>query len=178
MRTLRSAVVVLALGLAAATLPGSSAQATSAGFQIIARHSGRCLDVVDASPANTAPIQQFTCLGATQLNQVWLLVPAGAGFQIVAQHSGKCLDVKSASPFDTAPLQQFTCIGATQTNQVWTLVPVPDGSGDVELRPLHQPTKCADVVGASIANGARVQQITCIGTTNQRWRLNPVAIIE
>jgi hypothetical protein len=45
--------------------------------QIVARHSGKCLDVSGVSFGNGARIQQWQCIGATQRNQLWLLAPIG-----------------------------------------------------------------------------------------------------
>ncbi|WP_017236996.1 RICIN domain-containing protein [Streptomyces sp. SS] len=44
-------------------------------YQIIAKHSGQCLDVAGYSYAHGAPIAQATCGGGH--NQQWRLVPYG-----------------------------------------------------------------------------------------------------
>ena len=55
----------------AAAAPTSKWQwrATGDYFQLVARHSGKCLDVVAANTANTADIQQYACGSGT--NQQW-----------------------------------------------------------------------------------------------------------
>ncbi|MGG8407032.1 RICIN domain-containing protein [Streptomyces sp. 12297] len=40
-------------------------------YNIIAQHSGKCLDVAGASHLNGANVFQWTCLGDDQLNQRW-----------------------------------------------------------------------------------------------------------
>ncbi|MER7764699.1 RICIN domain-containing protein [Streptomyces sp. NPDC097619] len=40
-------------------------------YNIIAQHSGKCLDVAGASTANGANVFQWKCLGAGALNQQW-----------------------------------------------------------------------------------------------------------
>lgn len=85
--------------------------------------------------------------------------------------SGKCLDVAGASAADSANVQQFRChLGA---NQQWKIIPnvnpttyEPDGT---YLVININSGKCLDVVGASTADGANVQQYTCHRQANQRW---------
>jgi len=50
--------------------------ATNSGYQIVARHSNRCLDVKDWSTAAGGNIQQWDC-GGDQANQRWAFTPAG-----------------------------------------------------------------------------------------------------
>jgi hypothetical protein len=70
-------------------------------------------------------VQQWECLGASQTNQLWDLVPVGDYFQIVAAHSGKCLEVTAAADINGAVVQQSECLGPTQRNQLWNLVSIP-----------------------------------------------------
>ena len=85
---------------------------------LVARHSGKCLDVAYASTAHAANVVQGTCWGGT--NQQWTLRPNSAGYyEIVARHSGKCLDVAYASTAHAANVVQGTCWGGT--NQHWTI---------------------------------------------------------
>ena len=48
-----------------------SVQAQSVTYELVARSSGRCLDVTNISTSNGARIQQWTCHGGT--NQQWSL---------------------------------------------------------------------------------------------------------
>ena len=91
-------------------------------FEVIVRHSGKCLNVGYVSLLNGATVLQGTCWGG--LNQQWSLVPVGSDgqFQMVARHSGKCLDVARASTLWYAPVVQSACVGGT--NQQWTFEPV------------------------------------------------------
>jgi len=87
------------------------------GARLVARHSGKCLDVSGASTADGASVIQWTCSGGT--NQQWSVQDAGNGYvRLVARHSGKCLDVGGASTADRASVIQWTCTGAT--NQQWS----------------------------------------------------------
>ncbi|MBV7329321.1 RICIN domain-containing protein [Chloroflexi bacterium TSY] len=97
-------------------------------FQIVAKHSEKCLDV-DVSDSDTngmsngTLVQQWDCLGQDQENQLWSLISVGDYFQIVAKHSEKCLDVDISNSdtngmIDGTPVQQWECLGQSQNNQL------------------------------------------------------------
>jgi hypothetical protein len=95
--------------------------------------------------------------------------------QLRALHSGKCVDVTGASIANGVPVQQWNCVGAAQFNQQWALVQVgnPDvggGQQDYEIVS-RQSGKCLDVAGASMADGAAVQQWECLGSNQQNQRV-------
>ncbi|MBR8640451.1 RICIN domain-containing protein [Streptomyces tuirus] len=132
---------------------------------IRARHSGKCADVVGASTAAGAEVQQYGCWDGD--NQQWQPRGVGGGYyQIVAEHSGLCLDVAGSSTANGAAIVQQTCDGGT--SQQWRLRDA--GSGYVEIVARHSG-KCVDVASASTANGARLQQYSCWGGQNQQWAL-------
>lgn len=102
------------------------------GFELVARHSGKCLDVAGASRENFAPVIQFDCHRGN--NQLWLFEHIGRppsecpppgcfpnGFRLRNVNSRKCLDAGNPNfptpPPRNAPLQQFTC--ARDTNDRW-----------------------------------------------------------
>jgi hypothetical protein len=43
-------------------------------YQIVAQHSQKCLDVEGRGTANGTNVQQWTCGGASNTNQLWRLV--------------------------------------------------------------------------------------------------------
>ena len=137
-------------------------------FSLTALHSGKCLDVRQASLANGAPVQQWTCHGKD--NQHWIVEPRFGEYYLRALHSGKCLDVRQASLANGAPVQQWTC--HSPEHQTWILEPdlTLEDKPSYSLRALHSG-KCLDVRQASLANGAPVQQWTCHGPDHQRWLL-------
>ncbi|WP_081883543.1 RICIN domain-containing protein, partial [Glycomyces tenuis] len=138
-----------------------------ATYAIESAHSGRVLDVTDASAANGASIQQWDDFGSA--NQRWRFVDAGEGYwQIVSVASGKALDVTGASVANGAPVQQWDYVGGA--NQQWSVTPLGDGSYSITNR---NSGKALDVTGASEANGAPVQQWDHVGGANQRWILTP-----
>lgn len=85
----------------------------------------------------------------------------------------KCLDIQGASTADTVSLIQFTCL-ANHPNQTFEARPVANVDGYYELRPSSAPSKCLDVEGVSKQDGARIQQFSCLGGTNQQWFFYPV----
>ncbi|MCX4821575.1 RICIN domain-containing protein [Streptomyces sp. NBC_01142] len=111
------------------------------GYKIVARHSGKCLDVSGWSKTDGAQVFQWDCHGGT--NQLWEFVDIGSpkscppgsggcpedavGYLIVSKHSGKCLDAGNADfpspPRQGAGLQQWTCARDTDdpwwVNQAW-----------------------------------------------------------
>ncbi|MFF7264192.1 RICIN domain-containing protein [Streptomyces sp. NPDC008159] len=130
---------------------------------LVARHSGKCLDITDNSASDSAIALQYTCGGG--LNQQWRLQDAGSGYvRVLAQHSGKCLDVAGSSTADGAFVNQYRC--TTGTNQQWQFQ--DQGGGYYRLVARHSG-KCLDVKDASTANGTRLIQWTCGTGTNQQF---------
>ena len=149
----------LTIDAAAGTIIGGS----SGAQKLIARHSGRCADVVNASTANNAEIIQYAC--GPGYNQHWRLQNLNNGYyQIVGRSSTRCLDVVSASTADNAKIIQYDC--GTGTNQQWQLVDQGGGYYHVVSR---VSGKCLDVTSASSADSARLIQFTCGTGYNQQW---------
>ncbi|QTD98669.1 RICIN domain-containing protein [Streptomyces cyanogenus] len=91
-------------------------------FEIVAAHSGKCLDVFEWSKSNGARIVQWSCHGG--LNQKWYLERrADNRWQIRSLYSDKCLDADQPSlqaPEHGVIVQQWDCIGGK--NQAWSVV--------------------------------------------------------
>jgi len=138
-------------------------------YRIVAKHSGKVLDVASGSTANGAKIIQWTSTGGT--NQQWKVTNIGGGqYSIIGVASGKSLDVNSAGLADGSSLAIWTYSGAN--NQRFTFTST--GGGYYRITPLHSG-KCLDVQGNSTANGANVYQWSYLGGNNQQWSLVPVA---
>jgi hypothetical protein len=132
-------------------------------YNLVARHSSKCVDVTSNSAADGAAVLQYTCGGG--LNQQWRLTDAGGGYvQVIAQHSGKCLDVSSGSTADGATVLQYRC--GSGTNQQWSFQ--DQGNGYYRLVARHSG-KCLDVSDVSTADGAKLIQWTCGSGTNQQF---------
>ncbi len=140
-------------------------------YQLVAKHSSKCMDVEGGSTSPGAAIQQWSCSPASEgFNQKFNLIPISPSYyQVVVRNSGECLDVSAASTSPGAALQQYTCLGEGQANQIWNLKPISNGY--YELIAKHSGL-CADVIGSSKENGAKLQQYTCLGEgqANQLWK--------
>ncbi|MFG2769832.1 RICIN domain-containing protein [Streptomyces sp. NPDC048350] len=133
-------------------------------YRLVARHSGKCADISEASSNNSAVALQYTCTGG--LNQQWRTKEAGNGYvSLIAQHSGKCLEVGGALTTDGAAVKQYPCNGAT--HQQWQFQ--DQGNGHYRLVARHSG-KCLDVASAFVDNGARLIQYTCGSATNQQFQ--------
>lgn len=98
-------------------------------YNVIARHSGRCLDIAGGTGAvyNGNIAQQWGCLGYYQTNQKWHLteytVDGRTIYKLTAMHSGKCLDVLGGPGAinNGSQVAQWDCLGNEWTNQRWYL---------------------------------------------------------
>ncbi|WP_100447515.1 RICIN domain-containing protein [Glycomyces xiaoerkulensis] len=132
---------------------------------MVARHSGKCADVVNGSSEDGAEIIQYDCHGGS--NQDWQFQSTGDGYyQIVSWASGKCLDVSDESTDNGAQIIQWSCGGGT--NQQWELRDA--GGGYVQIVARHSG-KCLDVSDNSTDNSARLHQWDCHSGQNQQWSL-------
>jgi len=132
------------------------------------RHSGKCLDVLNASTADGVTLQQWRCHSGD--NQKWEITPVGGGFHTFkVLHSNKCMEVSGYSTANGAQVVQSNCDGGG--NQQFTFVDVGDGYRQIRAR---HSGKCIDVSGNSQADNARVQQWNCAfnSQTNQDWKFS------
>ncbi|MWV42667.1 family 16 glycosylhydrolase [Paenibacillus sp. HJL G12] len=141
----------------------------SGGIYMIAnKASGKVLDVVDASSASGAKVQQWTNFSAN--NQKFKVESTGDGFyKLTAVHSGKVLDVPNSSTATGVQLQQWNDNGTNA--QRWSIVDV--GGGFYKLVSKVSGL-VADVSGSSTADGAVVQQWSDNGTDAQKWSFTKV----
>ena len=134
-------------------------------YEVVARHSSKCLDVFDASTVTGANVIQWPCLGET--NQQWLIIPIGDDYyKFVARHSNKVMAVQAGSLANGAPIVQATEAGTAQ--QQWRILDVGSGYFRIMAR---QSGKALDVSGGSTADGAQVIQWDYVGDPNQQWLL-------
>ncbi len=146
--------------------PGTISCATY--YEIVARHSGKCLDVEGESMDSGARVIQFGCGGWA--NQQWQVIPVGGGFyKIVARHSGKVLDVQGGGLGNGTPVWQWDENGTPA--QQWEIIDV--GGGYVRIMARHSG-KALDVEGGFTADGTQVHQWDYVGIANQQWLLRPV----
>ena len=144
-------------------------QVPSSWVNVISKNSGKCLDVTGYSTAIGAALQQWTCLNGT--NQKFLFTPVQGGYEITAQNSRQQLEVQGGptATQNGVLIVQSPFLG--DSSEIWTVQPTADGF--FSIVPLSSG-KCMDVRGISLSNGAPIQQWTCTGGANQKWKLVPV----
>jgi hypothetical protein len=160
---------LVTVGTIVVAAPGAVA-APAVGVQIMAAHSGKCIDVYKALTEPGTAVHQVGCNG--QANQRWRTVPKGDGtVQIVAEHSGRCLDVFQGLQDPGTRVEQHSCHDGP--NQRWTVRPVPRTTL-VQLVVKHSG-KCLDVPASSEADTVQLEQHTCHDGLNQRWYVPPAS---
>jgi hypothetical protein len=154
------AALSIAAGLA-------TSDASAAPLPIVAKHSGKCLDITGGPQATQigAPAEQWECTGAT--NQSWTIQNDGFGrFQLKAEHSGLCL--WAANGNEGTPLQQTTC-NVTDTKQLWAKQSA-GATGEFKFLQVSGG-RCLDVDGAGTGNGPLIKLRLCNGAANQTWTI-------
>lgn len=153
-------------------LPATQAEA---GLEWIAEHSGKCLDVEYASPADKARLVQWDCNGRDNQNidPVELDVTVGGQqFILKVAHSGKCLDIPGGSDRNGTIIIQYEC--HKLSNQRFWLKQL--GQNTAMFRVQNVGTnKCLDIDGAALHNRAKVILWDCHDGPNQvfRWHRKP-----
>jgi tetratricopeptide (TPR) repeat protein len=135
-------------------------------YAIIAKQSGKCLDVSSISKEKGANIIQYDYWGGD--NQQWKLEPVKDGYsRIIAKHSNKCLDVGGMSMESGANIIQYDYWDGD--NQQWKLEPVKDGYFRIIAK---HSGKCLDAGGRRKDKSATyIRQWNCAGRDNQLWKL-------
>ena len=150
------------------------AAALEGTYQIIARHSGKALDVQGKSAAQKANVQQWQNVGGD--NQQWQITSAGNGYYTLkAKHSDLALAV-DLDPATNGGKQDPTANGVNifqygtnqNDNRLWKIESV--GEGYYKLTNKYSG-KVLDVSRVSQNNGASVHQWTYVGGANQQWQL-------
>lgn len=131
-----------------------------------AKHSNKCLDVVNGAMHNGSQYQQWTC-NTQNSNQQFVFTPLGNNeFAVSSQKSQLCLELENGSTANGAKVQQWICNHA-EDNQRWTLHDMNDGYFEIRNK---VSGKCFDVSGISQDDGALFHQWQCFGGNNQRFQ--------
>jgi hypothetical protein len=151
-------------GGAALPPPGGGGIIANGIYKIVARHSGKALDVSGGGRTDGTNVQQWTYLSGE--NQKWMLTHLGNNvYSIVSAQSGKALDVSGFGTGNGTNVQIWTYLAGS--NQKWTVTAT--SGGYYRLTPTHATNMALDVNGVSTADGANVQIWTYGGGTNQQW---------
>jgi hypothetical protein len=134
-------------------------------------NSQLCMDIFGASSSAGAVLQQFPCAAGNNQRFKLDVRPEGGDYMLStswsfgASNSGpRCAD----QLLSTGPVQLFSgnCTGGD--NVLWHFVPAAGAPGFFNIVS-RQSSQCLDVVGASTAAGAAVQQFGCANGLNQQW---------
>lgn len=139
-------------------------------INVISKNSGKCLDMRGGplATSQTVPAQQWACLpNPAQTNQHFQFVPVNGGYEIKIRNSGLALQVRGGNSAVKGDfLEQWPF--EAQPYQTWLVTATPDGY--YTISPNNSKASCMDVSGISKNNGAPVQQWSCNGGDNQKWR--------
>jgi len=151
-------------GGAALPPPGGGGIVANGTYRIVARHSGKALEVAGLATANGSNVQQWGYWGGE--NEKWMVTHLGNNqYSIIGAQSGKALDVSGWGTSNGSNVHIWTYGAAA--NQKWTITATSDGY--YRLTPTHASSMCLDVNGVSSADGANVQIWTYGGGNNQQW---------
>lgn len=152
-------------GGAALPPPGGGGGIIANGtYKIIARHSGKALDVASGGTADGSNVLQWPYGGGN--NQRWTVTHLGNNqYSIIGVQSGKALEVSNWGAANGSNVQIWTYGGGT--NQKWTVTAT--SGGYYRLTPTHATSMALDVNGGSTSDGANVQIWTYGGGNNQQW---------
>jgi beta-glucanase (GH16 family) len=123
------------------------------GNGIRSNHSGKCIDIPGANPADGARLQMWDCNGSAA--QQWSFNGDGT-----VRAMGKCMDPAGAGTGNNTPIQLVTCNG--NPVQRFTL----SGAGDLVN---ISANRCVDIVNWGTNNGAQLVLFDCHGGANQKW---------
>ncbi|TDD18223.1 family 43 glycosylhydrolase [Nonomuraea diastatica] len=153
---------------AALPAPAGESAATPAGYTLVNRNSGKCLEVSGGSSSDGANIQQWTCGGGA--NQRWRVEDqADDTSRLVNVATGKVVDVADCASADGTGIRQWSWLD--NTCQRFRLVYTASGGW---VRIVNAATgKVADVADCGTADGADVRQWSWLDNTCQQWSLRP-----
>jgi len=159
--------------IALSVLPSEAATPVAGGvYTLVPAASGKCLNIVGASTANAAQLEQVSCVaGAT--SQQFRVTSAGSGSYTLANvNSGRCIDVPSGTATSGLRLQQWGC-AATQTNQQWRFTASSAAAGKYQVSSVATGMCVSDQNG-STAGGNPIVQETCSDISRMQVLFNLV----
>lgn len=139
-------------------------------YKVIARHSGKAMEVTNWGTTDGTAVQQWSWLGGN--NQRWTFELQTDGYyEIKPNHTtGKNLDVNGGSGVNGTKIQIWTDNnGNNQRFKIENL-----GGGYYRVTPKVSLTSCLDVEGAGTGDGTRILEWTWGGGNNQQWQIVPL----
>lgn len=138
-------------------------------YNIIAKHSKKCLQIQNNNVNDFAPLIQFHA--DNNDSQKFKFVACGGGyFYIIAKHSEKYLQVKDSSTSDLAPIFQSSTNVKSNSNK-FKLIPCGDGYYNIVAK---HSQKCLEVEHNTSSDFAPIVQQHFKGTDSQKFKLEAV----
>jgi hypothetical protein len=154
----------------ASSKPSSNLPTPGKDYYLVAKVSGKVLDVENTSTINGGNIYQYKKSGVP--NQIWKLEDAGNGYYyLVVKHSGKVAvaDYKGVTGKNLNNVVQYDKVGAEE--QKWKL----EDAGDGYFNLVNKATgKLLDVQDGGKDDKVNVQQCERNGTDAQKWKFDAV----
>ncbi|SHN59718.1 Ricin-type beta-trefoil lectin domain-like [Paenibacillus sp. ov031] len=136
-----------------------------ATYKIVARHSGKVIDVPGGVNENNLQLQQWSDLGGNP--QKWVLTQIASGiYSLTSVNSpDKVIDIRNGTSNNGEAVQLMNNLNTTAQhfkindlgNGYWSIINV-------------NSNKAIEVAGSSTADGAKLQQNGFINATNQQWK--------
>ena len=143
---------------------GSGGISSGSTYKIIARNSGKAMDVWYAATANGSTIAQCSYNGGG--NQKWVVTDTGGGnYKIIGVQSGKALDIYNGNTGDGTKVELWDSWGGSPQQFKFAAT----DSGYYRITPNCATGSCLDVWSASTADGANVKLCKWNGGSNQQW---------
>ena len=166
---MKKALFICLLSLITINLAFSQVEA-GVYYRIIAKHSGKALDVSGGveGRANGIPVVQYDAVGGA--NQFFKFVSVGDGYyRIIAKHSGKALDVSEGvdGVRNGIPIVQYDPVGGA--NQFFKLVSVGDGYYRIIAKHSGKALDVSEGVDG-VRNGVPIVQYDPVGGANQFFK--------
>ena len=136
-------------------------------YRIVAKHSGKVLDVAEHSKNRSGNIHQWAWHG--DKNQIWnVRHDASGNYEIQSQHSDMFLDLAGGRFSNGTNIQQWPYVEGN-LNQKWILEAVDQGYFQIKS---VRSGKCLDVAGGvgATGNGHNIQQYSCVNVDNQKFK--------
>ena len=156
------------------TSPQSNADGTikKAYYKLIAKHTGKCMEVWGFGRDNGSKINQWDYMGNDC--QKWRIEYVGNGYYtLMAKHSGKFLDLYYSQTQNGAIVHQWEYNGSNA--QLWKIEKVEE---DYYKITAQCSGKALEVWGFGKDNGAKIGQWDYAGNDCQKWQLIEVAPAE
>ena len=142
-------------------------------YEIVNVNSGKALDVRNGVAENNAVVQQYSRNNSQA--QRWFIRDSGAGYYLQSALGNWVLDLSGGSTANGAAIRLYTPNGTASQLFVVSSSDVNIATGvSMIITSVANKKLVTDVMGASTANGARVQLYSSNNTNAQKYRFESI----